>query len=70
MTKVEKVLAHLKKHKSITSWTAIDNYGATRLAAIIFDLKMQHNIDDVWQSAKNEDGTTVRWKKYIYKGEK
>lgn len=38
-TKIAMVLHHLKKHKSITSWEAIQNYKATRLSAIIFELK-------------------------------
>jgi hypothetical protein len=70
VSKKDKVLAHLKKHKSITSWAAIDNYGATRLAAIIFDLRYTHHIDDKWESAVNSEGETVRWKRYFYKGEK
>lgn len=68
MTKKDKVLAHLKKHKSITSWTAINFYGATRLAAIIFELRYTHNIDDVWEYSDKQD--KVKWKRYIYKGEK
>ena len=38
-TKSSKVLNHLKKHRSITSWEAITLYKATRLSAIIFNLK-------------------------------
>ena len=37
--KTEKVLEHLKNHGSITSIEAIDMYGATRLSAIIFNLR-------------------------------
>lgn len=68
MSKKNKVLAHLKKHKSMTSWTAIEFYGATRLAAIIFDLRLTHHIDDVWEYSEKQAG--VKWKRYIYKGEK
>ena len=39
LSKLEKVKRHLLKHKSITSWEAIQNYSATRLAAIIFTLR-------------------------------
>jgi hypothetical protein len=34
-----KVLAHLKEHKTITSWEAIDMFRCTRLADRIFVLK-------------------------------
>ena len=39
------ILKHLQVHKTITSMEAISLYGATRLSAIIFDLrKAGHNI--------------------------
>jgi hypothetical protein len=38
-TKKHKVLEHLHRFKSITSWQAITKYRATRLSAIIFRLK-------------------------------
>lgn len=39
LTKTEKVLKHLEQYNKITSWEAIQLYGATRLSAIIFNLK-------------------------------
>ena len=39
MNKTQKVLAHLQEKGSITSWEAIKEYGATRLSAIIFNLR-------------------------------
>ena len=41
VSKTELVAWHLKTNKSITSWSAIDLYGGTRLAAIIHTLR--HN---------------------------
>ena len=35
----EQVLTHLKKGLPITSWEAIHEFRATRLSAIIFDLR-------------------------------
>jgi hypothetical protein len=40
-TKIDKVANHLVRHKSITSWKAIELYRATRLADIVFTLKRQ-----------------------------
>ena len=37
--KTEKVLQHLEKYGHITSLEAIEKYGATRLSAIIFNLR-------------------------------
>lgn len=38
-TQTDAVLAHLQEHGSITSMEAIQEYGATRLSAIIYNLK-------------------------------
>ena len=38
-TKTHKVRLHLLNKGSINSWTAIELYGATRLSAIIFNLR-------------------------------
>lgn len=43
--KTKKVLEHLKNFGSITSLEAIENYGATRLSSIIYNLrKRNYNI--------------------------
>jgi|TARA_B100001094_G_scaffold245209_1_gene241641 hypothetical protein len=42
-TKTDKVLEHLKNHGEITSWEAIQMFKATRLSAIIFNLRLQGN---------------------------
>lgn len=39
MSKKDKVLEHLRTKNSITSLEAIELYGATRLSAIIFNLR-------------------------------
>lgn len=39
INKTTEVLKHLKEHGSITSLEAFELYGATRLSAIIFNLK-------------------------------
>lgn len=39
------ILDHLKKHKFITSWEAIQEYRITRLSARIYELRERgHNI--------------------------
>jgi len=66
-TKTRKVLEHLKNKKQITSWEAIQLFRATRLSAIIFNLRKQHVITDEWQTS--EDGKS-RYKVYYYGGER
>jgi len=65
MDQKEIVLNHLKKSKSITSWDAIQKYGITRLADVIFRLKNSYNIVTIIEKAEGK-----RWAKYIYRGQK
>ena len=44
-TKHSKVRAHINRYGSITSWKAIDAYGATRLSAIIYNLRHKENLN-------------------------
>lgn len=64
--KARQVEEHLKKHGSITSWEAIQNYKATRLSAIIFNLRKKYDIDTIMM----ETSEGIKYGKYIYKGEK
>lgn len=44
-SKKDLILIHLQTNSTITSWEAIQKFKATRLSAIIFDLKQEgHNI--------------------------
>jgi hypothetical protein len=66
-TQKQQVLAHLKKHKKITSWEAIQKYNITRLAAHIFELGMTHQI----ASIRTTDKVSGKWYAiYKYLGEK
>ena len=64
-TKTAKVLEHLRTLKRITSWEAIQLYKATRLSAIIFNLRKRHVITGEWQI----DGDS-RYIVYYYGGER
>lgn len=61
-SKTAKVLEHLQKYGSITSWEAIEKYGATRLSSIIFNLRKNYRIDSIDYA---DDGKFTR---YIYHG--
>jgi|TARA_R100000149_G_scaffold382_2_gene106 cell division FtsZ-interacting protein ZapD len=61
--KTLRVLNHLKQNRTITSWEAITQYRATRLSAIILNLKQQgHNI--ITEMEKGQDG--VRYARYHF----
>lgn len=71
-TKKDQVKQHLIKHKSITSWTAIEKYGATRLSAIIWILVHKEGMRIVTESVsmKDRNGNSSIFANYIYKGDK
>jgi hypothetical protein len=61
--KTQSVKNHLILNGSITSWEAINMYKATRLSAIIYNLRdIGMNITSI--PMKDDKGT--RWAKYIY----
>lgn len=64
------ILRHLKEFKSITSFEAFEEYGTTRLSAFIFELRKSHNIADEVVEKTNRFGQKIRFKKYLYIGEK
>ena len=62
----QKVLRHMRRYGSITSWEAIEHYGATRLSAIIYALRKDYGIETVSQmkQVKNRDGHSVHIAEY------
>lgn len=70
LTKTKKVLEHLQKHGSITSWEAITEYGATRLSAIIYNLRQHYNIQSVSMPFTDTYGDSSVFVKYVYCGKK
>lgn len=62
MTKKEMVLEHLKTVGNITSWDAINLFRATRLSAIIYDLKKEGE----FIIPLDERGTNMTYSRYHY----
>lgn len=68
VTKTSQVKSHLMTKGSITSWEAIENYGATRLSAIIFKLRDKGmNIVTEDLEAVDRNGNAVKFAKYVLK---
>ena len=66
LNKTKCVLEHLKKNGCITSWEAIDLYGATRLSAIIYNLRHRgYSIDMIDLPFVDRFGTKSHFGKYI-----
>lgn len=69
MSQYKRILEYLEKYKSITSMEAFRKFGATRLSAIIFNMKKAgHNIETVMEQTTNDDGNMVRYARYVYEG--
>lgn len=66
MNKTKAVLQWLQTHASISSMEAIENFGATRLSAIIFNLRHKYglNIETVWCEGRDRFGNPMRFARY------
>ena len=68
ISKKDKILKHLKEKGNITSWDAIFKYKATRLSAIIFNLRKEgYNIVSLSESHTNNEGETTHFVRYVLK---
>lgn len=65
MTKTQAVLQWLQTGSSISSMEAIQSFGATRLSAIIFNLRKKgYNIDAVTCEGTDKFGNPMRFARY------
>ena len=69
MNKTKAVMLHLIENGNITSWEAIKEYGATRLSAIIYNLRYRYcmNIETVMVEFTDRFGSKAQYAKYIFK---
>ena len=67
MNKTLAVKLHLKKYHKITTWEAIKEYGATRLSAIIYNLRHNYNMEifskEIW--FRDRYGNNASYVEYI-----
>lgn len=65
MTKTQAVLDWLKTHASISSMEAIQSFGATRLSAIIFNLRKRgYDIETVMVDGRDRFGNQMKFARY------
>lgn len=70
MTQCEKVLRHLRDFGSITTMDAFIEYGITRLASRVYDLRREgHDIEGKFETSLNRYGEKVTYCRYRLKGE-
>ena len=67
--KTQQVLRHLQTKGTITSMEAFELYGATRLSAIIFNLRHKYLIESVDMEITDRYGNTCHFAKYVYRRE-
>lgn len=69
MNKTNAIAMHLMEKGSITSWEAIQEYGATRLSAIIFNLR-NRGMDIRTERVDFTDrfGSKAYYAKYVLEG--
>lgn len=66
MSKSQFVLDHLESLGSITSWEAIQEYGATRLSSIIYNLRKKgYKINTETIKFTDRYGRTAMCAKYV-----
>lgn len=67
MNKTKAILLHLQTSGYITSWEAIKDYGATRLSAIIYNLRNKYNLNIITEEVEFTDryGNKASYGKYI-----
>ena len=70
MTKTKAVLLYLQNYGKIDSLKAIELFKATRLSAIIFNLKKKYNIATELNEGVDCFGNKNYYATYVYLGEK
>ena len=70
MNKTQQVLNYMQENKSITSWEAIEKFGATRLSAIIFNLKDKYNITTTREEFTDRYGNKSHYARYTLLGKR
>ena len=68
MNKTKAIMLHLEEFGSITSWEAIKEYGATRLSAIIYNLRHKYGMNIRTEDVEFTDryGNKSKFGNYIY----
>ena len=65
MKQTERIYRHLQDFGSITTLDAFKDYGITRLASRIWDLKQEgYNITKDFETGKNRYGEAVSYARY------
>lgn len=60
----ERILNYIITFGSITTFEAFTELGCTRLSEYIRQLRLDHEIKDIWIQTTNRYGEKVQYKKY------
>lgn len=64
LTQKDRVLKYMQDFGGITSFEAFEDIGATRLSAIIFELRKEYNIESESKTSRNRYGDKVSYFNY------
>lgn len=65
MNKTQAILAHMQERGGITTFEAFSQYGATRLADIVYRLRHKgYEIETIEREQKDRYGTVVKFAEY------
>lgn len=66
-THADRVEQYLRDKGSITSWEAIQQFGITRLSAVIYTLRYERNlnISTRFETIKNRYGDNISFARYV-----
>lgn len=64
-TKTADILAYLQTGKPLSSLDAFRKFGATRLSAVIYQLRKVYNIESIPRTGKDRYGNNVHYVDYL-----
>ena len=64
-TKTADILAYLQTGKPLSSLDAFRKFGATRLSAVIYQLRKVYNIESIPRTGKDRYGNSVHYVDYL-----
>lgn len=59
-----RILNYLLDNGSITSWSAIELFGCTRLSEYIRQIRQQYAVKSTWENTTNRYGDKVKYVRY------
>lgn len=66
-TMKDRIFDYINNFGSITTFQAFQDLGCSRLSEYIRQLRLEYEINDVWEKTTNRYGDKVEYKRYFFK---